>query len=145
MPELSLVKPVPLTSMTDGGTVATMSTDEDQILEANRSLMQALIERDVEALANVLSPDFVAAHITGATQDRADWIEEIEIGRMIYHRLDEEGASASIDGDVATLVTRARVTATIWGSRGTWPLQSTTTYIRRGDRWIATRSSATTY
>lgn len=122
-----------------------MSTDEDQILEANRSLMQALIERDVEALSDVLAPDFVAVHITGATQDRADWIEEIEIGRMVYHRVDEESANASIDGDVATLVTRARVTATIWGSRGTWPLQSTTTHTRRGDRWIATRSSATTY
>lgn len=145
MPELSQVTAVPLTSVTDGGTVETMSTDQDQILGANHSLMDALIERDIEALADVLAPEFVAEHITGSRQGRAEWIGEIETGRMVYHRVEEESAHASVDGDVATLVTRARVTATIWGSRGTWPLESTTTYIRRGGRWVATQSSASTY
>jgi hypothetical protein len=45
-------------------------------------------------------------------------------------------------------VTRSMVDATIYGSRGTWPLESTmstTTYVRDGGTWKAQHSRARTY
>jgi len=53
--------------------------------------------------------------------------------------------SITIDGDTAVLVKRNLVTATINGSRGTWPLESTTTYAKTDGSWRPTSSRATTY
>jgi len=44
-----------------------------------------------------------------------------------------------------SLTTPARVTATINGSHGTWPLESVTQYAHSEGVWKATQSRATSY
>ena len=64
---------------------------------------------------------------------------------MAYHDVAEQSVSVDIDGDTAVLVKRNLVTATINGTRGTWPLESTTTYAKTDGVWRPTSSRATTY
>ncbi|MBX3193806.1 MAG: nuclear transport factor 2 family protein [Microbacteriaceae bacterium] len=119
--------------------------DEDAILARDRQLVDGLLAADVAALDAVLAPDFVAVHITGQEQSRADWLSQIGSGRMAYHAFDPESARVTVDGDDAVLVTRNRVVATIGGSRGRWPLESTSRYVRCDGRWMLRRSAASTY
>lgn len=124
-----------------------MSTNGDRaaLLAADTELNRALVEQDVDALDALLSPLFTAVHITGQQQTKTDWLAQIRSGRMTYDRVDQEHVDVTVDGDSATIVTRNRITASIWGSCGTWPLESTHTYVRTGDTWVIRRSAATTY
>jgi hypothetical protein len=119
--------------------------DEKQILAANQILNRALVERDTTALETLLDPAFIAIHITGHEQTKADWLRQITSGGMTYHHIEEVSVALSFSEDSAVLVTRNRVTATIYGSQATWPMESTTVYTYKDGSWSIQRSAATTY
>jgi Domain of unknown function (DUF4440) len=119
--------------------------DEAAVLEANRERSRLLVEQRTDELDELLAPDFVAVHISGYEQTKAEWLAQIRSGQMRYHGFEEVSATVTIDGDSAVAVTRNLVDATIYGSRATWPLESTTTYVRDGGAWKAQHSRATTY
>ncbi len=104
-----------------------------------------MLAADVDRLDDLLADDFTAVHITGYEQPKADWLEQIRAGEMAYHDVQEQSVSVTIDGDTAVLTSRNLVTATIGGSRGTWPLESTTNYAKIDGTWLATSSRSTTY
>jgi Domain of unknown function (DUF4440) len=120
-------------------------TARAEVFNADQDLNAALVARDTRRLEQLLADEFVAVHITGYEQSKAEWLAQIDSGRMAYHEVTEVSASLTIEAHRAVLVTRNLVDATIYGSRGTWPLESTTTYARIGGAWKAIRSAATTY
>ena len=122
-----------------------VNSDEATVLEVNRERSRLLVEQRIDELDELLSPDFLAVHITGYEQTKAEWLDQIRSGQMRYHDFEEVSATVTIDGDSAVAVTRSLVDATIYGSRGTWPLESTTTYVRDGGTWKAQHSRARTY
>ncbi|MCQ6269333.1 nuclear transport factor 2 family protein [Pseudarthrobacter sp. R1] len=122
-----------------------VNDDEAAVLEVNRERSRLLVEQRTDELDELLSPDFVAVHITGYEQTKTEWLDQIQSGQMRYHSFEEVSTTVTIDGDSAVAVTRNLVDATIYGSRGTWPLESTTTYVRDGGTWKAQHSRATTY
>lgn len=116
-----------------------------RVLTAGSARTQAMIDRDVAQLDEMLADDFVAVHITGSEQPEAEWLEQVDDGSMAYHDVEEVSATVELDGATAVLTTRNLVTATINGSDGTWPLESTTEYALIDGEWVATRSRSTTY
>lgn len=129
-------------SETRGGTAR---SDETQILQANSDQNQAMIDADTEALDSLLAPGFELVHITGYAQPKEEWLAEIRTGGMAYHEIRPQFVSVKIDGDRALLIARNLVTATIWGTNATWPLEMTTTFERVGILWLLTHSRARTY
>ncbi|WP_180987460.1 nuclear transport factor 2 family protein [Arthrobacter sp. AFG20] len=121
------------------------NSDEAAVLEVNRERSRLLVEQRTDELDDLLSPDFVAVHITGYEQTKAEWLAQIRSGQMRYHDFQEVSATVTIDGDSAVAITRSLVDATIYGSRGAWPLESTTTYVHDGGTWKAQHSRARTY
>lgn len=119
--------------------------DEADILTAERKRTRLLVEQRTAELGELLSPDFVAVHITGYEQTKAEWLAQIRSGQMRYHDVQDLSVTVTIDGDSAVAVTRTLIDATIYGSRGTWPLESTTTYLRAGGVWKASQSQARTF
>jgi ketosteroid isomerase-like protein len=124
-----------------------MDADADTaaILQASRDRTRAMIDADVARLDELLADDFTAIHISGYEQPKAEWLEQIASGEMAYHDVEEVSATVDIDGDTAVLTTRNLVTATINGANGTWPLESTATYVRQNGIWINSMSQSTTY
>lgn len=104
-----------------------------------------MVDADVARLDELLADDFTAVHINGYEQPKAEWLEQITSGEMAYHDVEEVSAAVEVDGDTAVLTTRNRVTATINGANGTWPLESTATYEKRDGTWLNTTSRSTTY
>lgn len=144
IPSQSTTAESPIPMNETSGTPPTNS-DEAAVLEATRERSRLLVEQRTDELDELLVPDFVAVHITGYEQTKAEWLDQIRSGQMRYHGSEEVSATVTIDGDSAVAVTRNLVDATIYGSRGTWPLESTTTYVRDGGTWKARHSRATTY
>lgn len=121
------------------------SNGEAQVIELYRAMYRGMLERDTALLDDLLGDEYTLTHMTGYLQAKKEWLEQIDSGEMQYHSSQEHGTSVEVTGDTAVLVGRSTVDATIWGSRGTWNLQLTTTYERRDGEWIALKTGATTY
>lgn len=104
-----------------------------------------MLERRIAELEALLDDEFSLTHMTGYRQPKREWLEAIQSGQMRYHSAEEKSLDVKVTGHSAMLVARNVVTATIYGSRGTWNLQLTTNYRRAADGWIAVRTVATTF
>ncbi|MFC9772490.1 MULTISPECIES: nuclear transport factor 2 family protein [unclassified Pseudarthrobacter] len=123
------------------------SDRESAVLKVERERSHLLLEQRTDELNELLHPDFIAVHITGYEQTKAEWLAQIRSGQMAYHDVQELSATVTLGSEntTAVVVTKNLVTATIYGARGTWPLESTTTYTYDGGAWNDIRSTATTF
>src|SRR4051812_13268427 len=119
--------------------------DEAELLEAYRDMYRGMLDKDTDLLDDLLDDAYTLTHMTGYVQSKREWLEQIDSGEMEYHSARERDVSIEVDGDGAVLVGQSVVDATIWGSRGTWPLQLTSRYKRRDGGWIAVTTRATTF
>jgi ketosteroid isomerase-like protein len=119
--------------------------DEADIRALYGHLHRAMVAADTGALAALLTDDFHLVHMTGYDQSRTEWLSQIDSGQMRYFSSVEEALIVQIDGDRATLRGRNRVSANIWGMRGTWPLQLDVQLSRRQGRWQMSMATASTY
>lgn len=125
--------------------MTTIAKDEDQLREAHRQMLAAMLERRVTALGALLADEFVLTHMTGYRQPKLEWLEAVQSGQMRYHTAKDRSVDVEVNGDTAVLVGKSVVSATIYGARGTWSLQLTTRYQRRHARWIAVDTVASTF
>src|SRR4051794_17526549 len=112
----------------------------DEVADAYRRQVAAMVDGDLGILDQLLAEDYTARHITtGYQQPKQEWLAQLRDGEFVYHRIDAQSLDIDVNGDEATSVARALVTVTIGGSRGRWPLESTTRYERRDGSWVATQ------
>ena len=62
-------------------------TEEQAVAETIRKQVKGMIDGDLDLLKEVISPDAVFYHITGAKQSRDEWLRQIKLGRMHYFDL----------------------------------------------------------
>jgi hypothetical protein len=125
--------------------VSSTSDEQTQLLEAYRAMYRGMLDQDTELLDNLLDAEYTLTHMTGYVQTKADWLAQVASGEMRYHSARPGDTTIEVTGDRAVLVGRSVVDATIWGARGTWNLQLTTTYQRRDGDWTALDTVATTF
>ena len=116
-----------------------------EVADAYRRQLDAMVTGDVDTLNELLADDYTARHITGYEQPKAEWLAQIRDGHFVYHRIDQQSLDIRVDGDTATLTSRALMSVTIGGGTGRWPLRSTQSFERRAGSWVATHSSSSTY
>jgi hypothetical protein len=105
-----------------------------------------MIAGDAEALAEELAAGFTLTHMTGYTQSRHEWLQQVASGEMTYHSMEDVAVSVEgADTDEPVLRTRTRTDATIWGGRGEWPLQLEIHFAQDASRWVAARTVASTW
>ncbi len=120
------------------------STNYDMEEQARQEIAQflrewsaAMIAADTEALGRMMADDIVLTHITGQTQTKQEWLEEVAGGSMDYHEIENRDVNITlIDSLTADLSFTSVITATIWGSRGTWTLHNNMRLAKHNGRWI---------
>jgi len=88
---------------------------------------------------------FTATHITGYVQPKDEWLADITSGQMQYHATEQVSWELTINGDTATIESRTRVDATIYGSRRVWNLTGTAHLAKVDGQWKVMRSVAGTF
>lgn len=111
-------------------------------------MCQAMVDRDVQMLEDILGDNFTLTHMTGYRQPKREWLDDISTRQMEYHDIAtidvSIDASTGADGS-AVLTARTLTDATIWGGRGTWRLQLRSWFERSGDDWVFSRTVASTW
>lgn len=97
----------------------------------------AMIAADTARLGAMMDDSIILRHITGMTQTKREWLEEVASGSMKYHKIVKRDVSISFASDGSARVSFTSViTATIWGSYGTWTLSGSMRLVKRNGRWI---------
>ena len=122
-----------------------LAEDETTIRAMYGQMHRALVAADTRALAALLTEDFHLIHMTGYDQPRVEWLSHIDSRRMRYFSSVEEEVDVQVDGDSAKIRGRNRVSADIWGARGSWPLQLDIRLSRQEGRWQMSAARASTY
>ena len=97
----------------------------------------AMIDADTVKLGSMLADDIILRHITGQTQTKREWLDEVASGSMDYHEIEQRDINIKfISDEIADVAFTSIITATIWGSSGTWTLHSTMRLARVNGHWI---------
>lgn len=117
-----------------------MAPDTTSEKEVNQYLdcwNAAMVSADTVALAAMMDEAIVLRHLSGTTQTRSEWLADVKSGTMRYHNVEKRDVhiSQEEDGSIKVRFTSI-ITATIWGSRGTWTLHPTMRLIRRDCRLV---------
>lgn len=119
------------------------TSDRDAVTANFQARQQAMIDADTDLLAQLSTPGSHARHISGYNQPREEWFAQIESGYFDYHAIDTQAIEVTLTSPTtATLVARSTIDVTIGGSRNTWRLESTTDYLKQGDRWLSADSQS---
>ena len=122
-----------------------MTKEEDQIIAVTDSVIQYMIERNLEGLKVILDQGFTLTHITGYVQSRQEWFREIETEEMKYYTAKKVKHEIKINGNEAVSTFQHLLDARIWGSRNTWRLQQKMKLERRNNQWIVVSSVASIF
>ena len=97
----------------------------------------AMVSADTAALATMMDEAIVLRHLSGATQTRSEWLADVKSGTMRYYNVEKRDVRIrqEVDGSIKVKFTSI-ITATIWGSRGTWTLHPTMRLVYRDGRLV---------
>ncbi len=122
--------------------------NDDELTQEQRKIAdfldrrnKAMVERDIETLRSLMADDLVLIHMSGQTQSKEEWLEEIRNETMCYYSIEIENLCITVDGNRATATYTSIMDARIWGSRGTWRMNSTMNLEKTENRgWLWTTS-----
>ncbi|MFJ6992115.1 nuclear transport factor 2 family protein [Limosilactobacillus mucosae] len=122
-------------------------TDKEAIIELYRQENQAMVDKDIVKLNEILSPSMQLQHMTGYMQPKLEWIDQIQNGEMKYFSSIEENIKEIvIEGNSASLIGQNKVMASVWGSQvATWPLQMKMEFAKSNGKWTIANQIASTY
>ena len=118
-------------------------TDMEQLKQEIEQFLDewndAMVAADTVRLGAMMDDNIILRHITGMTQTKREWLEEVASGSMKYHKIEKKNVKVSLNTDGSVNVSFTSViTATIWGSYGTWTLNGTMLLVKRNGKWIRT-------
>lgn len=120
--------------------------DKEEIEICYLKMYRCMLEKDIEALKDILDFSFVLVHMTGMHQSREEFISYIIQGRLRYFSARMEHMDTQVSGDKARLVGQSCVESSVFGcGQSTWRLQLAIDLVRKNDRWTMTLAKASTY
>lgn len=123
-----------------------MQWKKKKIKKVVRNLTQAMINQDMKSLNELLAPQSNLTHITGIVQSKEEWLSQIKAGTMKYFAsVEEELKIEKLEEKNAYVQVKNKVTAKIYGTKNTWPLQLNFELDKSDNNWIIVSSNASLY
>ena len=111
-----------------------------------RNMYKGMLNKDIELLSRIITPDFHLIHMTGVDQTRDEWFNDIKTGRMSYLASKEHAIkNLTISNESASFIGQNHVNAVIYGSKGNWPLQLKMLLRKEGGEWLISKAIASTF
>ena len=114
------------------------NNEEAAVMAAYEVIQQAMIDKDIDALDEIILDGTTFTHMSGKTQTKDEYFADIRDGRLDYQSYTMKDAKVVIDGDDATLTCRVVLTANAYGAQGSWPFNVTAHLVRIDGEWYMT-------
>lgn len=103
---------------------------------------RALVEADIDALADLLTSGFTRTQLNGRTQTKEQWLASLRSGEIQYHSFEEVSIKVEVDGSHGRLNGRTIGEVTFYGERSTLKMALRQWFIKSGGKWLVSRSVA---
>lgn len=120
--------------------------DKEIIKELYIRLCDASINKEIDTLNEILADNYVLVHMTGKRQSKKDYINSVINGELKYFESKHESIEVQVEGNTAKVIGKTKTLASPFGiSKSWWRLRQDITLEKQNNRWIITKSIASTY
>lgn len=107
-----------------------------EVLERFKEFQQAMIDKDSDKLNEIIGDDYTLTHMSGKTQTKQEFIEEILDGVLNYYTSKIIEPEITIENNKARLKADVELNAKVYGIRGTWTLKTDLLMKKIGTQWF---------
>ena len=117
-----------------------LTKSEEEVLERFKEFQLAMIEKNFDALDEILDDDYTLTHMSGKTQTKQEYIDEIMDGTLNYYKSTIDCPQIKIIEETKAIF-NADVTldAKVYGIKGTWTLHSQQTMEKVNNKWYISK------
>ena len=98
---------------------------------------QAMTDKDIDTMREIVSEDMVFVHMSGMRQTREEYFADVADGSLTYYTIGMADPVIEIDGDHAIVTYTSILNANAYGARGTFRMKGSHHYENRDGAWIA--------
>jgi ketosteroid isomerase-like protein len=112
-----------------------MADNGKMIIELDRKRMQAMAEKDIATLNDVLADDLIYTHSSARLDTKQSLIGNMQSGSTVYQSVVPSDVKAQDLGDAVVLTGVARIKVTSGGKPMDFGVRFTDVYAKRGGKW----------
>src|SRR5581483_2343681 len=112
-----------------------MAGNAEKIIELDKKRMNAMAQKDIATLNDVLADDLVYTHSSARLDTKASLIDNMRSGATVYSSVVPSDVKAQDCGDTVVLTGVARISVNSGGNAMNFGVRFTDVYANRGGRW----------
>ena len=112
-----------------------MADNGKMIIDLDKKRMQAMADKDIALLTNVLADDLIYTHSSARLDTKQSLIGNMQSGSTVYQSVVPSDVKAQDLGDSVVLTGVARIKVTSGGKPMDFGVRFTDVYANRGGKW----------
>ena len=118
-----------------------LTAKQEEVLNRFIEFQKAMIEKDSEKLKELMCDNYTLTHMSGKTQTKQEYIDEIINGTLNYYKSTIDNPLIIINKNKAELKADVTLDAKVYGIKGTWTLHSHQTMKKINGKWYLSKWS----
>lgn len=116
-----------------------LTREQKEVLNRFFEFQKAMIEKDSEKLNELMQDNYTLTHMSGKTQTKEEYIDEIMDGTLNYYKSIIDNPTITVDDNKAVLKADVTLDAKVYGIKGTWTLHSEQTMEKINGKWYLSK------
>ena len=116
--------------------ISDLNNEEEIVLNRYKEIQQAMVDKDINKLNNIVKDGTTFTHMSGRTQSKEEYFEDIRSGDLDYQSYTIENPKVTIEENKAILKARVTLTANAYGAEGSWPFNISAYFERINGDWL---------
>lgn len=116
-----------------------LTQEQKEVLNRFVEFQKAMIEKDSEKLNELMQDNYTLTHMSGKTQTKEEYIDEIMDGTLNYYKSIIDNPTITVDDNKAILKADVTLDAKVYGIKGTWTLHSEQTMEKINEKWYLSK------
>lgn len=133
--DFSIFKNVKIT----GVDIDSLTNEEKYILYTQSRYCQAMVDADIDTLKSIVPSDVTFTHMSGMTQTRDEYFDDIKDGRLNYYNIGIENPKIKINGDTATIDYTSVLDANAYGTKGVYRMHGIHEFKKIDGKWYSSK------
>ncbi len=117
--------------------LGSLTKEELSVLYQAARYCQAMTDKDINTMREIVSEDMVFVHMSGMRQTREEYFADVADGSLTYYTIGMADPVIEINGDHAIVTYTSILNANAYGARGTFHMKGSHRYEKQDGAWIA--------
>ena len=114
-----------------------LTKEELSVLYQAARYCQAMTDKDIDTMREIVSEDMIFVHMSGMRQNREEYFADVADGSLTYYTIGMADPVIETNGNHAIVTYTSILNANAYGARGTFRMKGIHHYENRDGAWIA--------